>query len=116
MAMSEEIGTTHRRFHAGRHNALEVTFRDEDGNLVDDAGAEYRASFRTGWSAASVSFSRFATQTTPGVARIVIPPADTEGITPLPKVYVYEVMVTESDDRETTVEKGTVAILPPVAA
>jgi hypothetical protein len=31
-------------------------------------------------------------------------------------VYVYEVMVTESDDRETTVEKGTVAILPPVAA
>lgn len=111
----EQLQETHRVIYRNRTNGLEVTFRDGAGQLVNDPGATYRVTARTGWSAAGVTFSRTASQSSPGKAVILIQPGDTSGLAP-PVVLVYEVDVTETGGRRTTIELGTMLVKQEVSA
>ena len=93
-----------------------VTFTDNAGTLIDDPTAEYRmtAKFLETDLDPGV-FSVTATQSAPGTATLVVDPSDTRSLRSIVISLVYDIQVTETGGRVTTIQKGNLIINPDIS-
>jgi hypothetical protein len=94
----------------GDTKVLQATLADEADVPINDPGATYKLTARSGYDAATTKFVKTTTQASAGTANFTISPSDTSGAT-APTVWAYDVEVTEAGGRVTTIDRGTLVIL-----
>lgn len=93
-----------------------INFDDENGNPIDDAEATYRMTAKINVSDADPGvFSATALQSSPGTATIIVDPADTAALPIGTWPLFYDIRVTETGGRVTTIQRGTLTVFPPIS-
>lgn len=96
----------------GDTKVYDVAFNSEDINGVltpiNDPGATYRWTVRDGQR--NIVFTGTAHQYVPGHAWMVINPSDTSGLPDHDVGLEYDVQVTETGGRVTTVQEGSLVV------
>jgi hypothetical protein len=92
-----------------------VTFTDQTGALINDPTASYELTVKAKFSDAdgAAIFKATAAQSTPGVAFITVPSADTSSLS-APTVLLYDIRVKETSGRVTTIASGKFIVTPAV--
>lgn len=95
---------------------LVVTFTDNTGTLIDDAGAQYRmtAKFKEIDADPGV-FSVTAHQSSAGTATLSVPPSSTQSLPAQTQSLVYDIQVTETGGRVTTIQYGSLIVTPDIS-
>jgi hypothetical protein len=101
----------------GDTGEFKATFNDENNTPIDDPGAEYRMTVkkRVADADAQEIFSVTANQSNPGIAFLTIPPSATRPLAPVTLTLFYDVQVTESGGRITTIQFGNFIVTPDIS-
>lgn len=96
---------------------FQATFTDDLNAPVDDPGATYRMTGKNQLADPDSSevFTVTASQTGPGVADLIVQPSMTRPLPPVPTTLLYDVQVTETSGRITTIQFGTLTVIPDVS-
>jgi hypothetical protein len=93
-----------------------INFDDENGNPIDDSGATYRMTAKKHTIDADPGvFSVHASQSAPGVAMLIVAPADTASLSTATWPLEYDIRVTETGGRVTTIQRGILTVFPPIS-
>lgn len=93
-----------------------INFDDENGNAINDAGATYRMTAKVNVTDADPGvFSVTALQSAPGIATIIVPPSATSGLSTATWPLSYDIRVTETGGRVTTIQRGILTVFPPIS-
>lgn len=102
----------------GDTGEFQVTFSDNTGAPINDPTAEYRMTAKVFDTDPDPGvFSVVAFQYAPGIAILTIPPSDTSGLGPTGIIVslCYDIQVTETGGRVTTIQFGRLIIQPDIS-